>query len=318
MSSQRVKIIIPRRFNSSSSSFFGNLGDSLKKVVPKPHQYFQVTKPLGFNRPPVLFKDIPRKKFFTAENLNFPKRLWNFYFDGITRRTKVAAIQKDLAYGGMYDFHVYMKTKGKLFLSPPSYFKKEKALYFPNFKVKSLTGKNVEVMKALHKSEITILRIYSTESGADATKNYFNIPNSEDTYLSDSGIDILKQSFPHTQIVQMVLSENWSKFFVHKFVSPPKIKAQLPKSQYENYLIALREKVLTRDEREKLLMTNVYAGYIFLIDSSYKIRWVGSGLPDQKEVDGLWKAVKGLEKELTLKSPIKVPLQEIVKIHTEN
>lgn len=293
-------VLGPRVF-VRNAGFFGNLGQSMSKIVPKPHKYFKVSKPFGFAKPPVRLLDQETKPIFTWENLNFPKKLWNFYFDGITRRTRVEAIQKDLAYGGMYDFHVYTKTKGRLFEAPVSFFRRDKSLYFPNFRVKSLTGKRMDLMDVLDKSKLSILRIYSTDAGYEMTNDYFKIKNSSDNYMSESGIEVFKQEFPDVQIVEVVLSENASKHFIHTFVTPGKLLKQRPKEQHDKYLIARRDTVLSRDDREKLLLTNAYSGYIYVVDNSYKIRWAGSGWPTEQEVDGLWKAIKGILKENSMK-----------------
>lgn len=286
----------PRIF-TRNAGFFGNLGQSMAKIVPKEHKYFKVTKPFGFAKPPVRLQDQERTPIFTWENLNLPKKLWNFYFDGVTRRTRVDAIQKDLAYGGMYDFHVYTKTKGRLFEAPVSFFRRDKSLYFPNFRVKSLNGKRMDLMDAISQAKLSILRVYSTDAGFEMTNDYFKIKDSEDNYMTDTGIEVFKQEFPDTQILEVVLSENASKHFIHTFVTPGKILNKRPKEQHDRFLIARRDSVLTRDDREKLLLTNSYSGYIYLVDSSYKIRWAGSGWPTPNEVDGLWKAVRGVQKE---------------------
>jgi ATPase complex subunit ATP10 len=280
-----------------NAGFFGNLGQSMSKIVPKPHKYFKISKPFGFTKPPVRLQDQKNESIFTLDNLNFPKRLWNFYFDGVTRRTRVEAIQKDLAYGGMYDFHVYTKTKGRLFEAPVSFFRRDKALYFPNFRVKSLTGKRMDLMDVLDKAKLSILRVYSTDAGYEMTNDYFKIKNSEDNYMSDGGIEVFKQEYPDTQIIEVVLSENASKHFIHTFITPGKLLQQRPKEQHDKYLIARRDTVLSRDDREKLFLTNAYSGYIYLVDNSYKIRWAGSGWPTEQEVADMWKAVRGIQKE---------------------
>lgn len=286
----------PRVF-TRNAGFFGNLGQSMAKIVPKEHKYFKISKPFGFAKPPVRLQDQERGPVFTWDNFNLPKKLWNFYFDGVTRRTRVEAIQKDLAYGGMYDFHVYTKTKGRLFEAPISFFKREKSLYFPNFRVKSLTGKRMDLMDAISQAKLSILRVYSTDAGFEMTNDYFKIKNSEDNYMSNTGIEVFKQEYPDTQILEIVLSENASKHFIHTFVTPGKTLSNRPKDQHDRFLIARRDSVLTRDDREKIFLTNSYSGYIYLVDSSYKIRWAGSGWPTQNEVDGLWKAVRGVQKE---------------------
>lgn len=296
----RISQLGPRTF-VRNAGFFGNLGQSMAKIVPKPHKYFKISKPFGFAKPPLRLQDKDSTPIFTLQNLNFPKRLWDFYFDGVTRRTRVEAIQKDLAYGGMYDFHVYTKTKGRLFESPISFFRRDKSLYFPNFRVKSLTGKRMDLMDVLDQKKLSILRVYSTDAGFEMTNDYFKIKNSEDNYMSENGIEVFNQEFPNTQIVEIVLSENASKHFIHTFVTPGKLLQQRPKEQHDRYLIARRDNVLSRDDREKLLMTNAYSGYVYLVDDSYKIRWAGSGWPTEQEVDGLWKAVKGIHKENSMR-----------------
>lgn len=285
-----------------NAGFFGNLGQNMAKIVPKQHMFFQIKKPFGFDERPVKTLQKESKPILTWENLNLPKKLWDFYFDGITRRTRVEAIQKDLAYGGMYDFHVFTKTKGRLFESPPSYFRADKALYFPNIRGKTLTGKRMDLLDIIDKSKITILRVYSTDAGFEMTNDYFKVPNSEDSYLTDTGIKVFQQEFPNAQIVEIILSENVSKHLVHTFVTPAKVAKTRPEVQHERYLIAMRDSVLSRNDREKLLLTNGYSGYVYVLDPNYKIRWAGSGWPTANEVTTLWKSVKHLLKEKTIGS----------------
>lgn len=280
-----------------NAGFFGNLGQNMAKIVPKPHLFFQIKKPFGFVERPVKTLEVESKPIFTLENLNLPKKLWDFYFDGITRRTRVEAIQKDLAYGGMYDFHVFTKTKGRLFESPPSYFRADKALYFPNIRGKTLTGKRMDLLDIIDKSKITILRVYSTDAGFEMTNDYFKVPNSQDNYLSETGNRVFEQEFPNAQIVEIILSENISKHLVHTFVTPAKVAKTRPACQHERYLIAMRDTALSRNDREKLLLTNGYSGYVYVLDSNYKIRWAGSGWPVENEVTTLWKSVRHLLKE---------------------
>ncbi|KAG0676929.1 Mitochondrial ATPase complex subunit atp10 [Pichia californica] len=295
------KVMLGPRVFTRNAGFLGNLGQSMAKIVPKPHKYFKIAKPFGFSKPPTRLKDTKSESILTWENLNLPKKLWNFYFDGITRRTRVEAIQKDLAYGGMYDFHVYTKTKGRLFESPISYFRKDRSLFFPNFRVKSLTGKRMDLMDVLDKAKLSILRVYSTDAGYEMTNDYFKIKDSEDNYMTNSGLEVFKQEYPGAQIVEVILSENASKHFIHTFITPGKVSQQRPEEQHDKYLIARRDTVLSRDDREKLLLTNAYSGYIYIVDSSYKIRWAGSGWPTETEVIGLWKAVRSLLKEAAMK-----------------
>ncbi|TID29955.1 hypothetical protein CANINC_001466 [Pichia inconspicua] len=294
------KVYGPAVFKRNVGVFSG-LGQTMKKMVPEQHKYFKITKPFGFLKPPQRLKDKKSEPILTWENLNIPKKIWNFYFDGITRRTRVEAIQKDLAYGGMYDFHVYTKTKGRLFEAPISFFRRDKALYFPNFRVKSLTGKRMDLMDALDQAKVSIVRVYSTDAGFEMTNDYFKIKDSQDNYMSETGLEVLNQEYPGAQIIEVVLSENASKHFIHTFVTPGKLLQQRPKAQHDKHLIARRDTVLSRDDREKLLLTNAYSGYIYIVDSSYKIRWAGSGWPTEEEVNGLWKAVRGLLKENAMK-----------------
>ncbi|VEU23678.1 DEKNAAC104994 [Brettanomyces naardenensis] len=281
-------------------ALFGNLGQSVGKIIPKDHVYFQVKKPIGFKERPRHLADTEkeRKQQLTVNKVSIPKKIWNFYFDGITRKTRVRKIQKEMAYGGMYDFHVYNKTKGRLFAAPPSYFRREKSLFFPNFAVKTLSDDNSELIDVLSNAKVTILRVFSTQTGSHMTEDYFRIPNAEDTYLSESGMEQFHQSYPDAQIVQMILSETWAKYLMHTQLSARKLKKTIPESQYDNFLFAMREDALERDSREKLLMTNLYAGYVYVIDDSFKIRWIGSGWPEKNEVESLWKSVRGVSKEV--------------------
>lgn len=279
-----------------SLSLFGDLGDNVSKIVAKEHVFFKVKRPIGFREKPIHVSEQLKKKGQT-KSISLPRKIWNFYFDGVTRKTRVKQLQKEMAYGGFYDFHVYNKTKGRLFGCPPSYFKREKALYFPNFRVKKLDGGQIELMDAFARSACTILRVFSTQSGAQMTRDYFKIPGSSDSYLSDSGIKIFDQSYPNAQISQIILSESWVKYLMHVFVSTGKLRKMVPKELHDNFFVAMRDDVLQLNDRQKLLMTNVYSGYIFVIDNSSRVRWIGSGWPEKEDVSGLWRAVKGVSHE---------------------
>ncbi|QPG73028.1 hypothetical protein FOA43_000332 [Brettanomyces nanus] len=290
------------RIQRRNISLFGNLGESISHILPKDHVYFKVKRPIGFHDRPVHIADAPQDSRFTKENLNIPKRMWDFYFDGVTRKTRVRKIQKEMAYGGMYDFHVYNKTKGRLFAAPPSYFRQDKALFFPNFPVKTITGDQTELIDLFRSCKATVLRVFSTQTGAKMTNDYFQIPEAQDSYLSNTGVQNLHQTYPNAQIVEMILSETWPKYLMHTHISAGKLKSTIPESQYDKFLFAMRDDVLEREDREKLLMTNLYSGYVYVIDNSSKIRWIGSGWPDQHEVEGLWKAVRGVSKEININS----------------
>ncbi|KAF6011131.1 hypothetical protein HII12_002725 [Brettanomyces bruxellensis] len=281
-------------------SLFGNIGGSMKKIVPKDHVYFKVKRPVGLKEKPKHLSKVSKGKHLTKEDLNIPRKIWNFYFDGVTRKTRVSKIEKEMAYGGMYDFHVYNKTKGRLFAAPPSYFKREKALYFPNFAVRSLANDQKELLDLVAGSKATILRVFSTRTGEEMTKEYFKVPDSEESYLADLGIDQLKQSYPDAQILQLMLSDSWIKYLLHVYVSGPKLRQLVPESLHERFLFAMRDDVLSMEDRERLLMTNLYSGYVYVLDNSSRIRWVGSGWPEGDEVTKMWNAVRGVSREVNM------------------
>ncbi len=270
----------------------------MKKIVPKDHVYFKVKRPVGLKEKPKHLSGLSETRSVTKESLNIPRKIWNFYFDGVTRKTRVSKIEKEMAYGGLYDFHVYNKTKGRLFAAPPSYFKRDKALYFPNFAVRTLTGEQEELIDLVGKSKATILRVFSTQTGEKMTKDYFNVANSAENYLADPGTKQLQQSYPDAQILQLMLSDSWIKYLLHVYVSSPKIKQLFPESLHDKFLFAMRDDVLSMEDRERLLMTNLYSGYVYVLDNSSRIRWVGSGWPKSDEITRLWKAVRGVCKEV--------------------
>jgi len=62
---------------------------------------------------------------------------------------------------------------------------------------------------------------------------------------------------------------------------------------------------LTDDVRDAMGLLNSQVGYVYLVDSTCKIRWAGSGHAWKGEVEGLNAAVQRLIKEeQKLQSPI--------------
>lgn len=261
--------------------------------------YFKVTRPVGLKERPVPLKDVKKEGYLTSANLNIPRRIWDFYVDGTARKARVRKIQKEMAYGGMYDIHVYNKTKGRLFAGPVSYFKRDKSLFFPNFGVSTLTGQEREIMDLFGDAKATVLRVFSTATGTKMTEDYFKIPDSQDSYLTKEGLKQFQQTYPEAQLAELVLSDTWLKGIVYQKLSTGKRRKDVPEPLWESYVTAIQEEVLDREVREKLLMTNHYAGYVYVIDNDCKVRWVGSGLPTPEEIKGLWKAVRGVSREAT-------------------
>jgi len=83
-------------------------------------------------------------------------------------------------------------------------------------------------------------------------------------------------------------------------VSGPKLRQLLPESLHGRFLCAMRDAVLSMEDRERLLMTNLYSGYVYLLDNSSRIRWVGSGWPEGDEVTNMWNAVRGVSREVNV------------------
>ncbi|SMN22682.1 similar to Saccharomyces cerevisiae YLR393W ATP10 Mitochondrial inner membrane protein required for assembly of the F0 sector of mitochondrial F1F0 ATP synthase [Maudiozyma saulgeensis] len=266
-----------RQFSTSSKQlfffqkFFQPVIDASK---PKPHVVTQLVKPVGLNKSPANDTKYSRGNSFKD------------LFDQQKTKQRTDELTLEMSKSGMYDLFTFRKTNGKLFLAPKSYWRKDKALYFPHMTGKPLskTAKTGPIEDNL-KGKTSIVRIFGSETGNQLSNEFIESLNKHDPNILD-GI----------QLVNINWMENAAKTMIVK-LSMWSMRSKIPETLQKNYFICDREQ-LPFTVREQLMINNLYTGYILLVDSDLKIRWIASGGVTEDELQTLLKSLNGVRNEL--------------------
>ncbi|ODV58985.1 Atp10p ASCRUDRAFT_27776, partial [Ascoidea rubescens DSM 1968] len=264
---------------------------SIKDSTPGQFKVLAVDKPIGQIKAPKI-----------EENKKLENLTVNQFFDKDKKKLEREDIMKEIKNSEIYDLHVFRKTNGKIFKSPISYFKREKALYFPNIYGESLSNQDV-CTTSLLKGQISIVRVYSSVIGDEVTQTYFRFINENensknDTFLNKSTYEtVFKNEYPNCQIVDLSIYNSALKKLLINLINKRIIKKSLPEERWNKYLL-VNKKNFTTAIAADLWLKNFVTGYIYLVDDECKIRYACCGNPSDGEYKSLWKAVKGLENEL--------------------
>ncbi|KAH3683102.1 hypothetical protein WICPIJ_005927 [Wickerhamomyces pijperi] len=285
-----------RQFSSAQASlFFGKLNKQLTATKPKPHVVTTLNKPIGFQEPPKPTDNNGDQRSVTQKFRDFMDR------DKNTERQK--ELEREISKSGMYDVYTYRKTNGKLFLAPPSYWRAEKSLFFPNMQGEDLTnGKTKQTCDVLQ-GKISIVRIYTSQIGEKSSQSFFKVAEDQESFLSKSGYEDFLAKYPRSQIIDINVTENAFKAsFVQ--LSKGNLRSLNHPSRHNKYFI-VPKKTLSLDLRETLHCDNTYGGFIYVLDHEGKIRWAACGEATKEERDLLWRTVRGLEREYKALFPAK-------------
>lgn len=268
----------PRLFSTSVRAldrkvprFVTTLKEASKPALEKSRP---ITKPFGFNAPTVLGHD-------SASLMDA------FSLSAKERRQK--QLDHDIVHSPFYESKSFTNTHGKIFTPPVSYFKKEKAKYFPSFSGETLSSGKRALYDVL-KGKVTILRIFSTISGQNCIDTY--TPDS----LSAEGYAQLQEQHPRVQIVDVNLPQSWIKGLFVK-MAKTNLRAIIPPARHDTYFL-VPSRTFGVDVKKTLMCDNACSGYIYVLDEDAKIRWATSGYAVEDESKVLWKTIRGLEKEL--------------------
>ncbi|AET38759.1 Atp10p Ecym_3266 [Eremothecium cymbalariae DBVPG len=277
-----------KRFFSTTSTvgFFNRLNNALIKAAPRDHVVQELKKPVGLECSPD--RSIPYTKGNSLKDM--------FKQDKTTQRAEELALE--FSKSGMYDVYTFRKTNGKLFLSPPSYWRAEKSLYFPHLVGRTLANAEKTCLEDTLRGKLSIIKIATSVAGEKLVNSYFQNENID--YLAN-GHELLndKQSTMSTaaaQIIDINFSENWVKSLIVN-LSLRKLRNEIPERRHSQYFVCAREQ-LPFMIREKLLLNNPYTGYVYVVDPQLRIRWMACGAAQPKDFELLWKCVRGLQKEL--------------------
>lgn len=253
--------------------FLSTLKEASKPPLTKPEM---ITKPFGFD---------DRTTLKTTEISVFNM----FSKEGKAQRQR--QLDHDIAHSPFYESKSFENTKGKIFMPPISYFKQEKAKYFPNLEATSLLGKHTNLYSEF-KDKVSLVRIFATLSGENCTKTYVG------QYLNKEQYDEFQKQYPNAQLIDLFVPQSWVKGL---FVSSGSLRRSVPKIRQDTFFL-LPHGCLDVDSRRTLKCDNTCAGYLYVVDEEGKIRWATSGNATESEKEVLWKTVRGLEKELVNKN----------------
>lgn len=259
------------RIGSKSPRFVATLKKASEPALSKSEP---TTRPFGYSLPTTL----------EAHDWS-----WTLLFSESASDKRLRQLNHDIKHSAFYESKSFQNTNGKIFTPPQSYFRRDKALYFPLFVNKNLEGQSVK-LSDLWKDHVTLVRVYSTMSGEKCASTYLN------EYLSKEGGEKLAQKFPNTQIVDLNVPQSTVKgLFVHAAKS--NLRKTIPPHRVDKYFI-VPAGLFDVDVRHTLRCNNTCLGYVYVLDDSGKIRWATSGYALDAELEVLWRTVEGLEKEL--------------------
>lgn len=242
-----------------------------------------VPKPLGR---PIGFRTAPQP----GENATNPKTSKDY--SGMTMSERNLAKRKDLVneWGTSYfrDFKNITKHRsGKTFMANPRIFRKDAALYFPNFVGDTLEGRGKSTTDVLE-GVVSVVNVYSSDWGAAQARTF--------TGLKENGAlhELLKQSPHAVQMVDVNIEENKFKAWLLDLFQF-RLRASKPKEEWGKYFVV--KKGVSTQIRETIGLLNGRVGYIYLLDQDCKIRWAGSGNAEGSEMDDLNRGVGKLVAE---------------------
>lgn len=233
-----------------------------------------VTKPFGFDNRVTLNSD--------AINIT------NIFSKEASERRQ-AQLDHDIKHSPFYESKSFANTQGKIFSPPISYFRGDRALYFPNFIGYPLNNHKLDLYSLLE-GKTTILRIFSTISGENCTNTYV------EQYLDSEGYKEFRESYPHAQIVDVNIPQSWIKGLFVK-LAKSNLRKIIPEDRHDKYFI-VSDKIFPVSVKRTLKCDNSCSGYLYVIDKDCKIRWATSGMATEEESKTLWMTVRGLEKEI--------------------
>lgn len=210
-------------------------------------------------------------------------------FSASAKEQRQRQLDHDIAHSPFYESKSFSNTQGKIFTPPVSYFKKDKAKYFVDFKGYTLLNEKRDLYEVL-RGKVTLLRIFSTISGENCSNTYVS------DYLSEEGYKRLQEKFLNTQIVDVNLPQSWIKGLFVK-MAKSNLRTIVPRARQNLYFI-LPNTIFTLDVKKTLKCDNMCSGYLYVLDEDGKIRWATSGFANDEENEVLWRTVRGLEKEM--------------------
>jgi ATPase complex subunit ATP10 len=268
----------------SASSKSTSTSTSTSTPDPKDEDIF-IPKPLGR---PIGFREPPQ----AGENSSNPKIKKDY--TGMTMSQRNLEKRKDLVekWGTNYfrDFKNIRKYRsGKTFMANARIFKKEAALYFPNFHGDTLAQKGADTTNVLQ-GMVSVVNVYSSQWGESQAQTFTG------KQVNAALHQLLAQSPHAVQMVDVNIEENSLKAWIIALFQF-RLRAAKPKEDWGKYFVV--RKGVSEKIRETIGLLNGRVGYVYLVDQDCKIRWAGSGNAEGSEMDDLNRGVGKLVAEAT-------------------
>jgi ATPase complex subunit ATP10 len=239
---------------------------------PKDEDIF-IPKPLGR---PIGFKSPPQP----GENASITKVKKDY--SGMTMSQRNLAKREDLVekWGTNYfrDFKNIRKYRsGKTFMANPRIFKKDAALYFPNFHGDTLEGKGRDTTDVLQ-GRVSVVNVYSSQWGLSQVETFTgkNV---------NAGLHGILAQYPGVaQMVDVNIEENSMKAWIIALFQW-RLKTSKSKEEWGRYFVVRRG--VSEKIRETIGLLNGRVGYVYLVDQDCKIRWAGSGDAEGSEMEDM-------------------------------
>ncbi|KAJ4367637.1 Mitochondrial ATPase complex subunit atp10 [Neocucurbitaria cava] len=242
--------------------------------IPKP-----LGRPIGFKLPPQ-----------AGENTGNIKTKKDY--SGMTMSQRNLEKRKDLVekWGTNYfrDFKNIRKYRsGKTFMANPRIFKKEAALYFPNFHGDTLAEKSADTTPVLQ-GKVTVVNVFSSDWGLNQAQTFTGKSVNAELH------NIIAESPGIAQMVDINIEENSMKAWIIALFQW-QLRAQRPKNEWAKYFVV--RKGVSERIRETIGLLNGRVGYVYLVDEECKIRWAASGNAEGTEMEDLNKGFRRLVNE---------------------
>ena len=200
--------------------------------------------------------------------------------------------------------------KGKSFVSSARLFKREKALYFPNIWGQTLVkeGDGAEGGRdttPVLMGRVSVVAVHANRWAEEMVETFLG----EKANPELSGL-LSRNGQGGLQRVDVNIQGDWMRALIVKLFTS-RLRQAVPEDRWSRYfMIKLPRDIrrgLTDEVRDAMGLLNSQVGYVYLIDSSCKIRWAGSGHAWEGEVEGLNAAVRRLlqEEENLGQTPVK-------------
>lgn len=180
--------------------------------------------------------------------------------------------------------------KGKSFLAPPRLFKKERALYFPNFYGQTLTkDQKTRDTTSVLENKISVVSVFSSAWAENQAATFA-------TEKHNPGLcEILRKCEDIAQLVHINVEENFLKAMIVKLFMPS-LRNKINTDSWGRYFLVRRG--ISDNTRDAIGLLNSKVGYTYLLDEECKIRWAGSGPAEEDEKKSLVKGLRQLVEEL--------------------